>query len=243
MRHFIPVGAFFLIITSAAAVRADSLDSFKKDIQAKLSSHKSIQYKAKVVTEIVNEQMSIKSTTDQTAQYVKQGDKVLSHSESKMASDQKIGEMNQKNESTSVDICDGQYSYHVTESGGQKAASKHKVDPKKEISPFDAKRMFEVTEEQFTLKLLPVETVDGKAAYVLELTMKEAPAGMPMGKTKVYYDKATGLSLKSISYDDKGKAMTTMTTSDVKVDANIPADRFVFKAPAGVTVQDSDKGE
>jgi outer membrane lipoprotein-sorting protein len=39
-----------------------------------------------------------------------------------------------------------------------------------------------------------------------------------------------------------GKPMTTMTYTDIKINPDIPADRFVFKAPEGVQVQDMSKG-
>jgi len=232
--------AALLVLACSAVARAETLESFKKTIHAKVSAYKSLQYKTKVVSEIVNEQMTYKSNTEQTAQFVKQGEKSLSHVETKTSSQTKMTGMDQKMEATSLDVCDGQYAYNYTDSSGQKTATKRKVDPKKDASPFDPMRGFKMSEEHFTMKMLPDETIDGKPVYVVEMTLKEQPQGMPMGASRIYYDKGTGISVKSVTLDDKGKPATTMTTTDIKIDANVPADRFVFKAPEGVPVTDAD---
>ena len=110
------------------------------------------------------------------------------------------------------------------------------------VATLDAMTGFKMMEQYYNLKLLPDETVDGKSTFVLEMTLKDKQAGIPIGKSKLYYDKATGIAIKSISYDDKDKPSGTMTTSDIKIDANIPADHFVFKVPVGVEVKDETKG-
>jgi len=230
--------AGLIIIASAAQVRAETLEDFKKAIQAKMSGYKSIQYKIHMMSEMATEQMSFKSISDQTVQYVHQGDKVLSRVDSKTSTDQKFGDTNQKSEMTSLDISDGTYDYNLSEVSGQKTAAKRKTSLKDHPSPFDVIATFAMMEKHYTLKLLPDETLDGKASYVLEMTLKEQPPGVPIGKSKLYYDKATGIVMKAVGFDDKGHTTSTMTTSDLKFDASIPADRFVFKAPPGITVKD-----
>ena len=236
------IASLVTLVALAGQARAETLENFKKQIHAKVSGYKSIQYKTHMTNEMVTEQMSYKMTSDQTAEYVKQGEKVLSHIESKTTSEQKIGEMNQNTKITSLDISDGAIAYSLTDAGGQKTAAKRKFDPKNQPSPFDAMAMFKMIEEHFNLKLLPDETVDGKSMYVLEMTFKEPQPGMPISKTKLYYDKSTAIAVKSISYDEKGKAVGTMTTSDVKIDATVPQDHFVFKVPVGVDIVDNTKG-
>ncbi len=59
-----------------------------------------------------------------------------------------------------------------------------------------------------------------------------------MATKLTWYDKSTGVCLKSVSKDDKGKVVSTSVTTDVKIDPSIAADRFVFKAPDGVAVSD-----
>jgi outer membrane lipoprotein-sorting protein len=44
-----------------------------------------------------------------------------------------------------------------------------------------------------------------------------------------------------VTYTPDGKPMNTMTYSDIKINDKISPDRFVFKAPPGVEVQDLSK--
>lgn len=97
-------------------------------------------------------------------------------------------------------------------------------------------------EKVYTLKLLPDETVDGKPCYVIEMTPASPAMRATMGRMVSYYVKKTGLSIKGVSYDTKGKVSSTTITTDVKVDEKIDPSQFVFKAPAGVTVQDMTGG-
>ena len=230
--------AAFITLVAVGQARADTLEAFKKAIHTKVSAYRSMQYKIHMVTDMVNEQMSFRSTTDQTAEYTRQGEKALWRMEGKSETSQKFGETSQSTNMNSLDICDGATCYNMTDASGQKSATKRKYDPKAQPSPFDAMASFKVSEEHYNLKLLPDETVGGKPMYVLEMTLKDKQPGMPIGLTKLYYDKSTGIVMKSVSNDEAGKPVATMTTSDVKLDTNIPADHFVFKAPAGVEVVD-----
>ena len=89
------------------------------------------------------------------------------------------------------------------------------------------------------LKVLPDSSSDGRAAWVIEATPKPDQAGQ--GKTVIHYDKESGQMIKMVAYTPDGKPMTTMTYSDIKINDKISPDRFVFKAPPGVEVQDLSK--
>ena len=234
--------AVVAVLFVAGQTHAETLEGFKKKIQDKVSGYKSMQYKTHMTSEMVTEQMSYKMATDQTAEYVNKGDTYQSHIESKSSVQQKIGEINQNTTTSSTDVCDGKFYYSVSDASGQKTAAKRKYNPKDQPSPFDPMAGFKMIEQHFNLKLLPDETVDGKSVYVLEMTSKEAQPGMPIARTRLYYDKSNCIAVKSVSYDDKGKAVGTMTTTDIKIDASIPPERFVFKVPVGVDVVDETKG-
>ena len=55
------------------------------------------------------------------------------------------------------------------------------------------------------------------------------------------FHKESGQMIKMIAYSPDGKPMATTTFSDIKINPKISPDRFVFKAPPGVTVQDMTK--
>ena len=101
---------------------------------------------------------------------------------------------------------------------------------KPDVDPF---KIWRTTSD---LKVLPDSSSDGRAAWVIEATPKPDQAGQ--GKTVIHYDKESGQMIKMITYTPDGKPMATMTYTDIKVNDKISPDRFVFKAPPGVEVQD-----
>ena len=223
----------------SANVSAESIDDVKKKIHDKLSSYKTMQFKTKTTTDMTNEQFSMKSDSTSNIEAAKKGDKVLSRMEMTTKGETKFSGQSQKTDSNMVVVCDGDYIYTYSDAQGMKSATKQKVDKNNFTNFFDHMNSWKQMEQTHTFKLAPDETVDGKPCWVIESNMKNAPAGMPaQGKSLSYYDKSTGISLKSVAYDDKGKVTTTSTTTDIKLDGSIPPDKFVFKAPAGVEVVD-----
>ena len=226
-----------LSVTSMTA-RAESLEAIKKKIHDQTSRLKSLSYKAHSNSVVQTPDMTVKTDSDQTVQFMRQGDKVLTRMEVSSTSMQKFGGKEEKILSNMLTISDGIYQYTYSESAGQKSAFRQKVDSNNQINVFDGNKLFSDMEQNYSLKVLPDETVDGRSCFVLEMTPKAQMAAAGMGKTISHFDKSDGIIRKSVTNDKDGKLMNSMTTSDVKVDDAIPADRFKFKAPEGVTVQD-----
>jgi outer membrane lipoprotein-sorting protein len=226
-----------VLALAARSASGETIDDVKKKIHEKLSSYKTIQYKATTTSSTDSEQVSYKADSTQTIAAMKKGDKVLSRIESVTKGETKFSGQSQKIDSTMLSICDGDYAYDYTEQMGMKNAMKRKVDKETIFNPFDGLNMFKSLESMYTIKLTGEETVNGKPCWVIEQIMKPGPQS-PGGKTISYYEKSTAMGIKSTSYDAKGKVSATSNITDIKIDASIPADKFVFKAPAGVEVVD-----
>ncbi|HKQ48693.1 MAG TPA: outer membrane lipoprotein-sorting protein [Phycisphaerae bacterium] len=216
----------------------ETLESVKKQIHERTSRLKTLSYKSHFVSVMQTPEMTIKSENDQVAQFVRQGDQMFARIEVTSNTTQRFGGQEQKIPSTMLSVSDGQYQYTYSESAGQKSAFRQKLDPAKQVNVFDTHKMFADLEKTFAIKVLPDATVDGRSCFVLEMTPKDPAAISGISKTVSYFDKGDGIIRKSDTYDQDGKATTTSTTTDVKVDAAIPPDRFKFKAPEGVTIQD-----
>ena len=169
------------------------------------------------------------STTEGTTEMLRKGDIFLSRMETKSVTENVVAGNTSKQESAMLMINDGSYTYTVSEMGGTKSAFKNKVE-KSDVDPFKAWR------ENAELKVLADASLDGHAVWVIEATPKLAQA--TQGKTVIYYHKESGQMIKMVVYTPDGKPMTTTTYSDIKVNEKISPDRFVFKAPPGVEVQD-----
>ena len=131
-------------------------------------------------------------------------------------------------------MSDGKFSYSLVEHAGQKVATKSKAGP---TERGEIKYIFEAMRSGSTLKVLPDEKSAGYDCYVIECTAK-GPEAAAMVRQVHYFAKDLGLDIKTIGYDPAGKVIFTTETFDIKKNAKIDPDRFVFKAPPGVQVID-----
>lgn len=229
-----------VVAVSSRPVRAEGLDEVKKQISAKMKKLTSISYKMKMTSETNDPNISTKTTSEGSIEYMRKGDKTMSRTEMTTKMVMKMGENETKNDSKIMTVDDGEFVYHYSEAQGQKQAMKQKHDPATSMDIFDSERLFKEQEKMFNVKSMPDETVDGKPCWVLEMTPKD-PSMAYMGKTVAYYDKESGVGIKTVMFDTKGKQTGVMNISDLKVNGEIPADHFKFTAPPGVEVHDNTK--
>jgi outer membrane lipoprotein-sorting protein len=98
--------------------------------------------------------------------------------------------------------------------------------------------MFDTLAANNDLKLLSDDRVDGIDCYRIEANVKGRPqAGQP-AKSVYAFAKDSGMLVQIKNFNDKGEDIGHETYSDVKVNEKIDPQRFVFKAPEGVTVRD-----
>lgn len=241
MRRMVGLAVVLVLGCAVAAKAADTLETVEKKIADQTQKYKTLQYKMHMAGEMAMGEMTHKSAMDGQFLVMRKGDKVLSRMESKSRSTYKAGEApEQTQEVSNLMVNDGEFVYTVTESGSQAVARKTRPDPKtRGVDPLDSASAFKAMSKDFDLKLLPDATVDGKDAWAIEATPKDTKnPNMPVARMVTYYDKKTGVPAKSVGFGKDGKVVHTMVVSDVKVNADIPGDRFVFKAPPGVEVQD-----
>jgi hypothetical protein len=99
---------------------------------------------------------------------------------------------------------------------------------------------FDTMAVSYNLELMPDAKVGSYSTYVIRAVIKN-PAPMAATEMTFYFDKATGVTVKSISKNAAGKVTMETLTTDLKVNSSISADRFVFTAPEGVEVMDLTK--
>ncbi|MFH1109769.1 MAG: outer membrane lipoprotein-sorting protein [Planctomycetota bacterium] len=215
---------------SSAAVSAETVEEVSKKIAAASEKLNSFSAKTKMVIEMKQEGFSMVSTTDGTTEMLRKGSDFLVRTENKSVAETNVGGNVTKQESSVLMIVDGSFVYSVSESAGAKSAQKMKLE-KPDVDPF---KVWRTTSD---LKVLPDSSSDGRAAWVIEAIPKPDQAA-GQGKTVIHYDKESGQMIKMITYTPDGKPMSTMTYSDIKINDKISPDRFVFKAPPGVEVQD-----
>lgn len=229
------------LVFSATASAADTLEDVEKKILAQAEKNRTLSARTATSSDIEAPGMRMKSQAEGTYEYARRGDKTLFRMESKSAGTTKFGDQPEtKSEDKTLAIADGEFYYTLTETAGQKMAMKMKLDPSK--INVTGKEGFEQLHKDYNLKLLPDEKVDGHEAYVIEATPKKPKPGTTE-LTRFYYSKENGVLVKSAmeSKAEQSKSKVTFSLSDVKPNADIKPERFVFKAPEGVVVMDMTK--
>ena len=221
--------ALLVFVGSVAIVRADSFDDVEKKLDAASKSVKSMQMKSSMETKMAQQGFEMTSTTTGMYWHKRDGDKVMMRMEGDSKTVQNIGGMKQETTQKTLMVSDGDIIYTLSETDGNKMVMKNKAQA--DTQPWSAAK----ADNEF--KVLPDESVDGADCYVFEATPKNKEAG-DQSHTTYYCRKDCGFPVKMMAYGPDGQVMTTMTYTDIKLNVDIPADKFEFEPPAGVQVMD-----
>lgn len=227
-------GLVLLALNFSGVALADEIEDLEKKIEASWSKLRSLTAKMTMKTDMSAEGFKMVSDSTGTYEFLRKGDAVQFRMEMKTVGTTNVAGNENKTESTQLTVSDGEYDYTLSETNGQKHATRSKSD-KDAMNP---KAWMSSQKEMYTFKLLPDEKIEGHDCWVIEATPKAPETMGGAGKTTSYYAKEFGMMLKMVSAGADGKPMSTVTMTDLKVNQDISPDRFVFKAPEGVTVQD-----
>lgn len=228
------MAGMFLGCTVLAAV-ADEFEAIEKKLQAGWEKQKSITAKMQMTSHMEMGTAVMDGKGDGSFEYLRQGEKVFSRLEMNNAMTQKMGDQETKTQQTVLTIIDGEYAYTLTDMMGQKMAMKTNIDPKMTNNPG---AMFEEFRQNYELKLLPEETLDGQKTFVIEATPKDKAQNPMMSRMVFYFLQDTGFMVKIVAYGVDGKPVQTVLYTDIKFNVDIAPNRFVFKAPEGVQIMD-----
>lgn len=149
---------------------------------------------------------------------------------------QSLEEGGKKKHTRLLSISDGEVVHSIKKDAEEMTASKEKVKTL-EGTP-GGRHLFEELKTNNQLVLLPEEKVDGQNAYVIEATPKKGASASPFAKKKLFFSKETGVLVKMIGLDSTHTPMMTLTYTNLKINPKVDPDRFVFKVPQGIVVED-----
>lgn len=228
------------LLAFAVTARAETLKEAQDKIHDLVSKYKSMQFKMKMTSDMNMAGATTKTDSTSEVEAAKKGDAVMSRIHTKMKSVSSMAGQEYKMDMESLSISDGKFTWTITESP-QKQITKMKYDPSTS-SYFNPKDGWKAMSEHYEMKLLPDETIDGKACWVIQMEPKDPTMKMAQSKSVSYYDKKTGISPKTVTYGPDGKKSGEIIMTDVKIDADISADRFAYTPPAGAKVEDMTAG-
>ncbi|MCK6470714.1 MAG: hypothetical protein L6R28_03105 [Planctomycetes bacterium] len=218
------------VLLVGASLHAATLEEIQKELAAKRDACTSLSFDQTIVMEMKNEQMSITSKGTGTVESLKKGDKYLTRSESTTTGEQNVGGTAMPIKMASLMIYDGEWVYTLQDTNGMKQAIKMKPGKEQDMGQDWVASM----KENFELKVLADEKVEGEDCYVLECTAKDSKAGGT--KMTISIAKSCGVPVKTVAALPGGS--NTVTAKNIKVNPSIAEGRFVFKAPEGVQVMD-----
>jgi outer membrane lipoprotein-sorting protein len=231
------VAVLAAVLNVAGVHAADELDAIEAKMKALWDGFKSMSYFSEMKADSSSDQFSYKMESSGTTEMVRVTDKKWKmRTDGKMFTTQKLpGQAEQKTESYTQMISDGDVMYTYTESQGEKSASKMKVPDNQDVVGDSS---FKHMRPNYDLKVLPDETVDGASCWVIEARSKQKDT--TSGPMKYYISKDHGMMVQMIITDPAGKVTSLTKMKDIKVNPALADSRFAFTPPAGVTVVDSD---
>lgn len=226
------------MLAHSAAVRAETLADVEKFIGDKWDKLKSASYDMEMSSNNEGQGYSMKMTSAGKGEVMRDGEKVKIHMETKTTNNMVAAGNTTKTEMLSTMVVDGEFAYTMMDNSGQKSVMKMKAQSYADGA--GGKGFLKMLKDSNELSLLPDETIDGQAAYVLEGKPKGAAAAAGQN-SKYYFSKDNGMVIQSVSGSADGKAKTIMKVTNIKIDPTIPAEHFSFTPPAGVQVTDMTK--
>lgn len=226
-----------LALFCSGVARADSLDDIKAQIRDKLGKLKSVQAKMKMTQDMNMGGMQYKTQSTGMYEVQNKGDRSPFHSEmvSKMETTMP-GMEPQTRDGKLLSVSDGEFVWTLHEADHQRMATKTR--PTEAMGIFGDTRFLDTLEKEHDLKVMKDDKFEGKAVWVIEARPKKPVPMSPIARTEHSFQKETGLWVRAVAYDEKDKVISTTEVTDIKLNQTIPPERFVFKAPEGVQVQD-----
>lgn len=220
-----------VIFLSSAAI-ADTLEEVEKKIVEKMNALTGFECHS-ISKQDMTSPARMKGEQDSTIKAMKKDGKWHTRIESKSKMTMDAGGQQQNMDGSMLMINDDKFTYMFSENNGQKSCMKSANAGSQFILD---ESMWKSMHENFNIKLLPDDSVDGRSCWVIEMSPKQTTPGMTNMIT--WYDKDHGFGIKSIGKDETGKTVMESITKDIKVNQTYPADAFVFNCPDGVQMMD-----
>lgn len=234
-RHRCVCSGLIVLASALSAQAGDTVESVEKDIIQKQAALRSLQCTSRLVGETRAGDVTTRMTAEYRIEFQrKPGGKTAGRLESRVKAEQtpkpeyplEFGDM-----AVTV-VFDGEYTHELRQQGSRGAVSRSKGGDSPVL--FDAKAEFKTLHEDYNARLLPDGKLDGREAYVLEFTLKDGPLGALAPRMVRHFDRKTGIPLKTVEYDEAGRATMTQVFEGLKPNIEFPADHFAFKVPPGV---------
>lgn len=222
------VASMVLAASVAQAEDHPSLAEVEKQLIARWSAVHSVSARMTVdsVVTLPNGSSTIKS--EGTYELVKDGTQRFMRWEMCTKSRSLIDDKETLSESSNLTITDGAELQGLVERGDRKMAVKLNWD---ETLHLDPAALMDNLRAYADVKYAGEEKIDGQPVHLIE-GRSHNPAN-PIARTVYAFARDTGLLLRKSAYSADERTYTIQELSEVKLNSDIPRERFVFVIPEG----------
>ena len=222
-----PVALGLLVLCGTLV--AQGLPTVEQTISQGIERLSSVQADVQTKVFIKKGETAIETVSTGDYAWKRNGDSVLLRIETDaVTTKNRAGGTPQTTTSKRLLLQDGGFQYHLKTKGDRTSASK--IDaPAPRMLP-----TFTELHADCIVQQLPDGNVDGQACYVIEARPKDGH-----GMTQRWYcHKQTGFPLKTERLDASGTPTVVTTYTNVRFNATLDPQLFVFRAPTNVPIED-----
>ena len=228
MRRTCTIIALFLAGTVCTTVCADvSLEAAEAAIRAAWDKLKSFSADIGIDAKVPLGETRIEVSATGTEEFLKDGDKTKYRQQITARTPEPM-----VMEGSAEMLFDGADLHMTFEYFGTQKTETTKPRLDKGCVPPGGGMLLSQLKTQLDLRIKPDTEVDGKKVYVIEGTPKSQPEGFTIHKVALYIDKEFGFLRKAELSQSETEVAATMTKSNIKVNPELPASRFIYVPPA-----------
>lgn len=230
--------ASIVLLAAVGASGADSMESVRGKLQQAAEKTTSFTCKQHTVISTDTSGGSIKGDEAGTFAYQRKDGKSMWRLEAKAHQVQTAaGSGDSVMDVDMLKFDDGERSWMVINNGGKVTAYRMRMRDNSEPTVAD-KEFFEKLLADNTLAVRPDETIDGKTCSIIEATPTMFAGKVGPGEAAALYavQQDSGVIVREVHNDMKAKPHTTMTRSDIKINATI--DPSQFAPPPGAEISE-----
>ncbi|MHC5112043.1 MAG: LolA family protein [Planctomycetota bacterium] len=224
-----------MVLGLSAGAWAETIESVEKAITERSKEIRSMSYNSTYWSDMQTADMKNRTEGKTAYEYMLKGETPLYRMETTSKTVQEMGGNKTTTSGSTTSVCDGQFIYLYSDYGDYKSATKSKAT--NDITGLVDSNYFTMMRQSYDLSLKPDAKVGPHDAWVILAKLKQVTPGVAV-EQDMYFDKETGVVVRTVARDANGKVTMESNTTDLKVNSTISEDRFVFQAPEGVEVID-----
>ncbi|MBN2307775.1 MAG: hypothetical protein JXR94_02320 [Candidatus Hydrogenedentes bacterium] len=234
-----------ILICIAPAWAADTLDTVKEQIIARWDSAQAVSCRVGLELQMNVNGMALPGRGTGTLDYRRKDDTTCSRMDVAGALTVPMGDSTADLPQNVTAVFDGDQLHLQTVVLRMPVVMKYDASEEDDRKKSPAQLLFGGLEDAGELTLLPDASVNGAAAYALQVKFDEPDADgiLPVAVLQLFFDKATGFPLRVQGFADGGAPVGALTFTDFKTDAEFPAGRFQYIAPEGAQFVDFSEAE